>query len=216
MWEWRIFLELDKVNENFLDQTLRDKLNSAFLEQRIDFYYNLKEANFGLKERGKMNHKVFLPKLELKLLIDRVGWGAELWEKCVKIQVKKSINPFIGLSREFIIENLTLASRSLHQKYSKDIHRIKRLFENSDIRRVEVKKKRRKIDIKDIPRDPIISNKITLSFEKAEISILKQSWITYEIESNNLSVLRNFLAKNQLSQRGLVMGYPKFIQMIAP
>ena len=206
MWEWRIFFKEDFSNEFELSSEFEKKINNNPLEIRTDYYYDLSRPDIGLKERGSSQGKVFRPILELKVLLQKKQWGAELWKKFINYPINKSIDPDKGLSIYDIIEILQYERDKIPMgvKIEPIISNLEKKTQN----RIPVKKER--VQMNDVYRFNHSRSKFKL--ERTKVHILGENWQTICIESPNSELLRDFVRNQVLNIPDNVMGgYPEFI-----
>ncbi len=206
MWEWRVFTREMHSKELTLSKEYRKKLLNADPEHRTDYYYDLSVPELGLKERGGEHPREFKPKLELKILLEKTDWGAELWEKCIKYHVSKSINPKQGLNLNDIVE--ILKQQQKNSPYEEKIDLIISKLAKGKPKRVKIEKSR--FQIKGIYKFDHSSSFFKL--ERTKVKMLRKVWYSICIESSNSQLLTEFI-ENQILNIPKVFtgGYPEFI-----
>lgn len=228
--EWRIFYSDIKFDPWSSNQKEKDQiiemLEKAESEYRNDYYFDIKNAEHGLKERwGKHN-----PKLELKVRQTRYG-KIESWEKCMVEPFKDMVDEDKGLDIEtieqYLLEEL---NNSKYPKSGKSIERMKQIIEllKDDLPlRIKNAKKRKQfsgIFDKDTSRWKfflhISKDPNTILIEQTHIEVYQlqnqkpKTFKTICVEGNNKNNIEKFKEDFIKVGSGLEMGYPELIMSL--
>jgi hypothetical protein len=220
MWEWRIFTTRESIKIPMAEITRQ--LEKVSMEERTDYYYNLKDKRYGLKERGTTSIGLFDPKLELKLLISEEN-KLECWEKVIKKTVHQKISNKQGLAIKQINEILAKETVIVNKKYKKMVQEVNELFNKHQKDRVPVAKKRKQIIVYfDIKTKELSFAENLQKYEDTEIlwlektafKIKNEKGLTLAIECHNKKVLQEFIDDHLNFKNGRVMGYPEYINTL--
>ena len=149
IWEWRIFYWKesfnlwDRLKQKF--DKIDEVLEKETTKQRTDYYFDIQNPMFGLKERGNYRENEYKPKLELKIRLNiDPDTKAELWAKSVSKKVSATVNEKSGLSSDTIV---TLLKEEMiqHPDYSDHLDNVIKLLQVHGINRIRVEKDRKRI-----------------------------------------------------------------------
>ncbi|MHA2169890.1 MAG: hypothetical protein ACXAB7_08360 [Candidatus Kariarchaeaceae archaeon] len=110
MWEWRVFHEITVFN---LEQQLQKyseeakmKFKTAKPEIWVDYYFDLKDPKYGLKERWNKIARVYFPQFELKIREKRDKRSrCELWRKVINRPIEGTFDKRLTIKQMLGILN---------------------------------------------------------------------------------------------------------------
>jgi hypothetical protein len=207
MWEWRVFFPEEKKDSIPFQKKIKDLVHSSPLEERYDYYYLINDSKLGLKERGPVKSYLYKPKLELKLLLDQINCGPELWAKPIKESVNRAIEQKEGLGTEEIITILSKYHDRKEMLLSNKIDFIINQFRNKEVWRFETKKSRKQQSAS----IRVNNQNINVSVEYTELILENSSWVSIQFKSFSLDAVQSFVNQYFLGNQEFVMGYPEFL-----
>lgn len=202
MWEWRWFQPLGETSP--LDELgLTSRFKGAPLERRVDYYYQLDLPQHGLKERwqgkpGQLRDMVF----ELKIRKQTLSWGAELWQKCIKLP---TIPLHANMSKGEILQSLQASQDTAHDECDQAISAVHlQIQQQEDVNslRIPIIKRRKQIWYQQY-RDLMIEH-VTFKVEGKE-------WESISLESWDYSGIKQFVDDYDLYDKPMIAGYPAFL-----
>ena len=221
MWEWQVFFQGSFRFRKF-NNVIKSIFNQTPLETRKDNYVDLNTPLYGLKERGTMEAGIYSPYLELKVLLDKTLWNAELWSKDVKIKIDSFIIPKSGLDKDSLLNYIKEDQKKKNSIHKEQFEHFLSMLEREPFNRVVVDKKRKNVGVKynfqkntwQFSQRAEIEDENSpevLIIEEGEIEFLDQFWQTFQVEGNNTEVLKKFTDFFVMPKNGHVMGYPQFL-----
>jgi len=152
-WEWRIFFK-----ENDFDlwkhlaednQECKSIINVESVNKFHDYYINLENVDYNLKERWILKKGDFLPYIELKIRrkVDS-EIKTELWEKLISIKIINSIKEEEGLNKNQLLDILQKSLHDSSLENSKHIEKVVSHLNKLGLKRIFFNKERKQIRAK--------------------------------------------------------------------
>lgn len=236
-WEWRIFFK-----ENDFDlwkhlaedsQECKSIINHESVSKFHDYYINLENADYGLKERWTLKNGAVLPYIELKIRrkVDS-KIKTELWEKIISNEIKNSIIEEEGLNKNQLLDFLQKGLHDPSLENSNHIEKVVSHLNKLGLERIYFNKERKQIRGKYIKRDKkweflyghdrqraplenanviLIEQTNIISLQTTDQTLSKLRSICLETKEN-VEIIRKFI-DNFIKFSGYhLMSYPKFIE----
>lgn len=236
-WEWRIFFK-----ENDFDlwkhlaedsQECKSIINNESVSKFHDYYINLENADYGLKERWTLKNGDVLPYIELKIRrkVDS-KIKTELWEKIISNEIKNSIIEEEGLNKNQLLDFLQKGLHDLYLENTTHIEKVLSWINKLGLKRIFINKERKQIRGKYIKRDkkwefhyshdrqraPLENANVILIEQTNIISLQTRNQVLSKLRSicletkENVEIIRKFI-DNFIKFSGYhLMSYPKFIE----
>lgn len=236
-WEWRIFFK-----ENDFDlwkhlaedsQECKSIINNETVSKFHDYYINLENADYGLKERWTLKNGDVLPYIELKIRrkVDS-KIKTELWEKIISNEIKNSIIEEVGLNKNQLLDFL---QKGLHDPSLENTTHIEKVVSHLNklgLERIYFNKERKQIRGKfnkmlykweflyghDRQRAPLENANVILIEQTNIISLQTRNQVLSKLRSicletkKNVEIIRKFIDNFIKFSRYHLMSYPKFIE----
>lgn len=149
-WEWRIFFK-----ENDFDlwkhlaedsQECKSIINNESVSKFHDYYINLENADYGLKERWTLKNGDVLPYIELKIRrkVDS-KIKTELWEKIISNEIKNSIIEEEGLNKNQLLDFLQKGLHDPSLENTTHIEKVLSWINKLGLKRIFINKERKQI-----------------------------------------------------------------------
>lgn len=223
-WEWRIFFK-----ENDFDlwkhlaednQECKSIINNESVKKFHDYYINLENDDYGLKERWILKSGEYLPNIELKVRkkIDN-KIKAELWEKIISNEIKDTIKEKEGLNLSQLSESLR---KCLHYSSLENITHIEKVLSYINkvgLKRIFISKERKQIRGKYIKRDKKWkfnhgNDRRSAPLENYNVILIEQTnLISFQTKDQTLGKFRTICLetmKNVKTIKGFINNFIKF------
>ena len=236
-WEWRIFFR-----ENDFDlwkhlaedsQECKSIINNESVSKFHDYYINLENADYGLKERWILKNGAFLPYIELKVRskVDS-KIKTELWEKIISNEIKNSINEEEGLNKNQLLDFLQKCLYDSSLENSNNIEKVVSHLNKLGLERIYFNKERKQIRGKfnkklnkweflyghDRQRAPLENANVILIEQTNIIGLQIGNQVLSKLRTicletkENVKIIKKFI-DNFIKFSGYhLMSYPKFIE----
>jgi len=236
-WEWRIFF-----NENDYDlwkhlaednQECKSIINNEPINKFHDYYTDVKNDDYGLKERWILKSGEYIPFIELKfrMKVDN-KIKTELWEKIISNEIKEPIKEEEGLNINQLSDSLRTSIHYSTLENKTHIEKILTTINRVGLERIFIEKERKQIRGKYIKKDkkwefkrgndrlsaPLENNNAILIEQSNIISLQTGNQVLSKLRSicletkKNTKVIKKFIDNYIKFSEYYLMSYPKLIQ----
>jgi hypothetical protein len=240
VWEWRVFFPSKDFkiwkNQKKHDSCFESLKNCSFIDEKLDFYYNVQSPEIGLKERRNLKDQLNkdLLNFELKVLLKKKDNGIEFWKKfdstTIQIQEKEAQRH----NECVIVSYLHRIRKTIQPKYRSKIESVISSFCSYKPKILQVKKVRKQIRGEYDPKTKIWNlfpknERKCHPLENPNVVLVEQTLIeifssrnqnngkicTICVEALNPRIINKFLKtymNEYVFEKKLARSYPEYLQ----